>query len=123
VCHTGTFVKYNPDTLVLYNTHLYSLLGPALIRRRDDCVYWILCSVELLGWLVSPEVSAWTAFYSKYVPVLHSTSVFILYRQVCPYCTVHFSVLYSTNVPVQCSVSVLYSNSVSVLYATNVLVL
>jgi len=27
-----------------------------------------------------------------------------------PYCTVQFSVLYSTNVPVQYSVSILYSN-------------
>jgi len=70
-------------------------------RRREDNikvdfkelgwegVYWILYSVDLLGWLVSPEVSACATLYSEYVPVLHSTSVFVLYRT-------RVSVLYST---------------------------
>ena len=51
-------------------------------------VYWILCSVELLGWLMSPEVPACAALYSTCIPVLYSTSVSVLY-------STDVSVLYS----------------------------
>ena len=108
-----------------------------LSRRREDNiemdfeelgwegVYWILYFVELLGWLVSPEISACATLYSIVHVLLCCPVQMCLYytEQVCPYCTVQFSALYSTNVPVQYSVFVLYSNSVSVLYTASLPVL
>jgi hypothetical protein len=43
-----------------------------------EAVYWILYSVGLLGWLMSPEVSACAALYSTCVHVLYSVCVCII---------------------------------------------
>ena len=108
-----------------------------LTRRREDNikmdfkevgldgVYWILNSVGLLGWLVSPEVSAYSCIVqNKRVCIVQNKRVCIVQHRcvrVIQYkcaCMVQcMSILYSK------SVSVLYTTSMSVLYTTSVLVL
>ena len=100
-----------------------------LSRRREDNiemdfkevgldgVYWILNSVGLLGWLVSPEVSAYSCIVqNKRVCIVQHRCVRVI-QYKCACMVQCMSILYSK------SVSVLYTTSMSVLYTTSVLVL